>query len=298
MSVIREYLSRTISGMEQFFVADKMVVLLLAVFFFFWLKTKKNVSEKGNKLLVFSLVVSVLLLCPLTAVVGVIYQTAFYDYEWLWSMVPLTIVISYAAVLVYDTKAGQGNWKKKAPLVLVFLLLLFWCGNQGALKTVDAEEAERQEKAGRVLDDIMLKTMIEDSTLWAPKSILQEARRRYDIVNIKVVYGRDMWEAKAGAYDYEAYSDKLVAAYEWMEDAEEIAEDTIPKVVKILWERENMSARLKVVLPDIVSMKVNCIIIPMEVEELFEEVFFTEISEMGMTAEEKLSREYIIYWIK
>lgn len=298
MSVIREYLSRTISGMEQFFVADKMVVLLLAVFFFFWLKTKKNVSEKGNKLLVFSLVVSVLLLCPLTAVVGVIYQTAFYDYEWLWSMVPLTIVISYAAVLEYDTKAGQGNWKKKAPLVLVFLLLLFWCGNQGALKTVDAEEAERQEKAGRVLDDIMLKTMIEDSALWAPKSIMQEARRRYDIVNIKVVYGRDMWEAKAGAYDYEAYSDTLIAAYEWMEDAEEIAEDTIPKVVKILWERENMSARLETVLPDILSMKVNCIIVPVEVEELFEEVFFAETSEMGMTVDEKLSREYIIYWLK
>lgn len=296
MSVIREYLSRTISGMEQFFVADKMVVLLLAVFFFFWLKTKKNVSEKGNKLLVFSLVVSVLLLCPLTAVVGVIYQTAFYDYEWLWSMVPLTIVISYAAVLVYDTKAGQGNWKKKAPLVLVFLLLLFWCGNQGALKTVDAEEAERQEKASSIVAVLKQEALEESLVLWAPRSLMQETRRRTGAV--KLAYGRDMWEAKAGAYDYEAYSDTLIAAYEWMEAAENIAGDTIPKVVKILWERENMNDRLKKVLPDIFSMGVNGIVIPVEVEELFEEVFLPEISAKGMTVEEILIEDYILYRLK
>lgn len=296
MSVIREYLSRTISGMEQFFVADKMVVLLLAVFFFFWLKTKKNVSEKGNKLLVFSLVVSVLLLCPLTAVVGVIYQTAFYDYEWLWSMVPLTIVISYAAVLEYDTKAGQGNWKKKAPLVLVFLLLLFWCGNQGALKTVDAEEAERQEKASSIVAVLKQEALEESLVLWAPRSLMQETRRRTGA--IKLAYGRDMWEAKAGAYDYEAYSDTLIAAYEWMEAAENIAGDTIPKVVKILWERENMNDRLKKVLPDIFSMGVNGIVIPVEVEELFEEVFLPEISAKGMTVEEIMIEDYILYRLK
>ena len=284
--------------MEQFFAADKMVVLLLAVFFFFWLKDRKPVDEKGNRLMVFALIVSILLLCPITAMAGVAYQTAFYDYEWLWSMVPITIILSYGAVLVYDTEGENRNRKKKVPLVIMFLFLLFWCGNQGEIKTVDAEASESREKAGWVLDDIMLKTLIKDSTLWAPKSIMQEARRRYDIVNIKVVYGRDMWEAKAGAYDYEAYSDTLIAAYEWMEDAEKIAEDTIPKVVKILWEREDMSARLKAVLPDIASMKVNCIIVPVEVEELFEEVFFAEMSEMGMTVDEQLSREYIVYWIK
>ena len=30
-------------------------------------------------------------------------------------------------------------------------------------------------------------------------------------------YGRDMWDAKAGAYDYDAYTEEEIACYEWME---------------------------------------------------------------------------------
>lgn len=30
-------------------------------------------------------------------------------------------------------------------------------------------------------------------------------------------YGRDMWDAKAGAYDYEAYAAEEIGCYEWME---------------------------------------------------------------------------------
>ena len=296
MSMIMDYLSRTTGGMEQFFRTDKMVVLLLAVFCWFWLRDKKLPGAKGNRLMVFALIVSIFLLCPITAMVGVVYQTAFYDYEWLWSMVPVTIILSYAAVLVYDTKVENSNWKKKIPLVAAFVFLLFWCGNQGQVKTVDTESAKQQEKVERVIGEFALEAMIEDVVLWAPKSIMQEARRYTG--EIKLVYGRDMWEAKAGAYDYEAYSDALTAAYEWMEETENIAGDTIPKVVKILWEQEDMNGRFKAALPEILSMKVNYIIIPIEVEELFEEVFFDEISAMGMTVEESSREDYIIYRLK
>ena len=296
MSVIMDYLSRTISGMEQFFTADKMVVLLLAVFFLFWLQDKKETSVEGNKLLVFALVAGILLLCPITAVAGVIYQTAFYDYEWLWSMVPITIILSYAAVLLYDTKVGNTNWKKKVAAVAAFLLLLFWCGNQGSLKTVDADVAEQQEKVIQLLEVLVQESAEEDIVLWAPKSIMQEARRSTG--TIKLVYGRDMWEAKAGAYDYEAYSEVLTEAYEWIEDAERISTDTIPKVVKILWQEEDMAARFKTLLPDVLSGNVNGIFMPMEVEELFEEVFFAEIKEMGITVEEIQVEDYILYRLK
>ncbi len=296
MSVIMDYLSRTTGGMEQFFAADKMVVLLLAVFFLFWLQDKKMTSSEGDRLLIFALVAGILLLCPFTAMVGVIYQTAFYDYEWLWSMVPVTIILSYAAVLVYDTKVDNTNWKKKVASVVAFLFLLFWCGNQGMLKTVDTDEAEQQKKVSQMLEVLVQEATEGEIVLWAPKSIMQETRRRTGA--IKLVYGRDMWEAKAGAYDYEAYSDVLIEAYEWIEDAETISTDTIPKVVKILWQEEDMAVRFKTLLPDILSMKVNCIIIPMEVEELFETVFFPEISEMGIVVEEVLIEDYILYRLK
>lgn len=296
MSVIVDYLSRTIGGMEQFFSIDKMVVLLLAVFILFWLQDKKETSAEANKLLIFALIAGVLLLCPLTAMGGVIYQTAFYDYEWLWSMVPITIILSYAAVLVYDTKVDKTNWKKKAASVVAFLFLLFWCGNQGMLKTVDADVAVQQEKASQILEVLVQEAAENEVVLWAPKSIMQEARRSTG--TIKLVYGRDMWEAKAGAYDYEAYSDIMIEAYTWIEDAENIATDTEPHITEILWQRKDMETRLKAMLPDVLSVKVNCIIIHTEIEELFEISFFPAASEMGITVEEVLIEDYILYRLK
>ena len=298
MSVIMEYFSRTTSGMEQFFKADTMVVLLLAAFFFFWLQDRKTVSEKGNRLMVFALIASVLLLCPITATVGVIYQTAFYDYEWLWSMVPITIILSYATVLVYDTKVENGSRKKKASLVIMFLFLLFWCGNQGILQTVDAEAAEQQEKASHVIGVLKQETLSEDVVLWAPKSIMQEARRQTG--EVKLVYGRDMWEPKAGAYDYETYSDTMIAAYEWIEDLDKfIGEEEVNfSVLKIQWEEKKMDARLQDILPVLLENGVNTIVIPAETVDYFEATCMSIVEEDGWEAEVVLVENYALYRLK
>lgn len=295
MSVIMDYLSRTISGMEQFFTADKMVVLLLAVFFTLWLWDEKLVGTEGNRLIVFALVASILLLCPFTAMVGVIYQTVFYDYEWLWSMVPVTIILSYTAVLVYDTKVGKNNWKKKAPLIAVFLFLLFWCGNQGKLNTVDEETGIKQEKATRIIGVVMQESLTEEIVLWAPKSIMQETRRQTGA--IKLVYGRDMWEPKAGAYDYEVYSDVLISAYEWIEDLDKfIGEEQINlSVLKIQWEELKMDVRLQEILPGLLENGVNAIVVPTGTADIFEATFFPWVKDCDMETEVEIIEDYTLY---
>lgn len=298
MSAIMEYVKRTFDGMDQFFSVDKTVGLLLAVLILFWLQKKYPINEKGNRLLTFSLLTSVFLLCPFTAVVGVMYQTAFYDYEWLWSMVPITIVLSYAVVLLYDTKVKKSDRKQKIISILVFVILLFWSGNQGMIKTVPSMEAEQRQKAGAVAELLKEEAKDTELLLWAPIGIMQETRRQTGEVSL--VYGRDMWEAKAGAYDYEVYSEFVISAYEWMLDSEEIAGngETILKAVRVLWELEEMNARLQDILPVLLEDGVNTIVIPIETVELFEVAFFPIVEEKRLSVEEIQIESYMLYRLK
>ena len=298
MSVILEYVNRTFDGRDHFLSEDKTVALVLAALLFLWLQEKKPVNEKGNRLLVFTLITSILLLCPFTAVAGVIYQTAFYDYGWLWSMVPVTIVLSYVAVLLYDTKLEKGNRKQKSLGIAVFLVMLFVCGNHGMLKIVGEEEDVQRREAEAVID--VLDRMATDSelVLWGPRGVMQEARRQNG--RITLAYGRDMWEAKAGAYDYEVYSDSMIASYEWMNMTEDIVGngETLLKVLRILWEQKEMNTELQKVLPVLLEDGVNVIVMPIETKELFEDTFFSIIAEQGMEAEETVTERYLVYRLK
>lgn len=298
MSTIMEYIRRTTDGMASFMGADKTVALLLAVILLFWLQEKKTVNATGNRLLVYTMSLSVLLLCPVTAVVGVIYQTAFYDYEWLWSMVPVTIVLSYALVLLYDTKVEKTNRKQNILCIVVFVLVLFWCGNQGMVKTVPSKEAQHREKASEVAAWLKDTASEAELVLWAPADIMQETRRQTG--KVELLYGRDMWEAKAGAYDYEAYSESVIEVYEWMKDSEEIAGDgeNLLKIIKILWETEEMNARLQKVMQVLRDNGVNVIVMPIETVELFEDSFFVIAEEWDATVEKTQIESFMIYRLK
>lgn len=298
MSTIMEYIRRTTDGMASFMGADKTVALLLAVILLFWLQEKKTVNAMGNRLLVYTMSLSVLLLCPVTAVVGVIYQTAFYDYEWLWSMVPVTIVLSYALVLLYDTKVEKTNRKQNILCIVVFVLVLFWCGNQGMVKTVPSKEAQHREKASEVAAWLKDTASEAELVLWAPADIMQETRRQTG--KVELLYGRDMWEAKAGAYDYEAYSESVIEVYEWMKDSEEIAGDgeNLLKIIKILWETEEMNARLQKVMQVLRDNGVNVIVMPIETVELFEDSFFVIAEEWDATVEKTQIESFMIYRLK
>ena len=124
MSALSLYFERTVKGMETYFSHDKTVVLLLLVLLVLWLGDKKKNNETHNRLLVYTTVISLALLFPVTAIVAVIYQSAYYDYEWVWSMVPVVAVVGYGAVRIYEMSERE----KKGRLVwwLGLLLLLFF----------------------------------------------------------------------------------------------------------------------------------------------------------------------------
>lgn len=161
---------------------------------------------------------------------------------------------------------------------------------------VNAQEAKVRRATDSIVAVLEKEVLEDDITLWASKDVLQEIRRQTG--EVSVVYGRDMWEPKAGAYDYEIYSATMISAYEWMEDVEDISVDTIPRVAKIMWQRENMGERLENVSAYMLDQGVNTIAVSVVVEELFEDIFFSVTEARGLKVEEILVENHILYRLK
>ncbi len=296
MNVIGQYFERTIKGMEQYFLSDKTLVILVAALLLLWLWKVKGITRQGNRMLVYTAGMTFVLLCPLTAVLVVAYQSAFYDYEWAWSMVPVLIVIAYAAVLVYDDKLKKKSLNIKIPVFLTMLVWLLFCGNQGQLQRVDAKEADYRLTAREVVACVTTTGELERPVLWAPREIMQEVRRTTG--EFVLIYGRDMWDAKSGAYDYEVYFDELVCAYEWMETAHMLSAESAAHTEVELYRIYKLDETVEATLETVLTAGANTLVLPIKPGEYFE-ACITEKAEEHLLSVQKIDMEqYVIYLLK
>ncbi len=296
MNVLTEYFGRTISGIEQCFSQDKTMVLVLAALLILWLTKVKGITKAGERMLVYTTVMSGILLCPFTAVCVVVYQSAFYDYEWAWSMVPVLVVIAYSMVLLWDANWKQEKRKQKIPVLLGVLVLVFFCGNQGRLKLVDATEANARANAEEIVACLEIMGESGNTILWAPKDIMQEVRRSTG--EIKLVYGRDMWDAKSGAYDYEAYSPEFEKAYEWMEMVDVLATESEEHVKEYLFETYHLDKNVSIVVEHMLLSGVNSIVLPRDGADFFDEDLRETVETAQMSVEKIYVGQYAIYLLK
>lgn len=297
MSRILDYITGAISGLERYFAANKLIVVLFAVLLAGWLAEKKFAEEKGSRMLMYTLVMSILLICPLTAVAVMIYQTAFYDYEWAWSMVPITAVIAYAGAWLID----KGFSKKKKLLgVLLAVAVLFLCGNQGTLQVVETKEALAAEAAGKILQSLEGLGGTGQKILWAPKNIMQEVRRQDG--KILLIYGRDMWDEKAGAYDYESYNESLTNAYLWLESMTELTETAAGmeeplKSLKLLCQEKQLDEQTEGYLWIMVDAGVNTYVFPNLLADYLQEDLESIAAQRMLTVRTAYTEEYTIYFM-
>lgn len=297
MNAILMYFERVLQGMTTYFQEDKTVVILVSVLLLFWLKENKTVDNKGNRLLLYTTIMTVILLCPVTAVAVLIYQTIFYDYAWAWSMVPIFAVLAYAGVVLYEEWKPMLTRKKTVLVAILLIVLLFVCGNQGVLQTVEAQDAEERYRAEGVVSVVSANGADKEMTLWGPKSIMQEVRRQTG--EIKLVYGRDMWDEKSGAYDYEAYTVPYIEAYEWIElvallSKEATGEESFHKLCGQYRLMDDADSHVEVML----ESGVNVIVIPEIAAEYFGEVLSPMVTEKEWTMEEIYTQQYIIYLLQ
>lgn len=227
MSRGMEYLETALSGWKNFISEYKYLALIMGVLFYAVIRRRSAEENDTGRFLRYAVAVTVLLIIPVTAAMGLIYQTRFYDYEWVWSFVPLTAVLAWGIVTILfeeirpvTKRMGTKDAEKKLCYtrwlgILAAAAVLFVCGNQGQVVKISQEERKDCESGIQILQYLEEKEMLKDHAIWGPAGILQYMRTHNG--DVCLLYGRDMWDKKAGAYDYEAYAAEEIACYEWME---------------------------------------------------------------------------------
>lgn len=212
-------------GWSDYLNSGKLAVLLLAALLFLWFGRREK--EQGAFLL-YTSVTTALCILPVTAVLLMLYQTKFYDYEWIWSLVPLTAMAAYGITL-FLTEYWKGIEKKRwyggIPVTLLLLAVLLLCGSLGREVWDRDGEKEERERAYAVLDQIREQYPDAALHLWAPRDILEYAREKD--AGITLLYGRNMWDPSLNAYAYDVYSRNVVMAYRWMEWAQLTGEGSV-----------------------------------------------------------------------
>lgn len=236
---------------------------LTALFFAALLFLLSGIGRKGKRtenlsLLFYAAVTAACCVIPVTAAVLMLYQTRFYDYEWIWSLVPATAVTAYgAAVFLEECRSrfsGRQRWKTVGTVILLLSVLLL-CGGMGGGDGDHRQQASERERAEDVLKELRERTAGRELCLWAPREIAEYARELDG--GIRLIYGRNMWDASLNAYAYDTYDDAVYALYRFMErEAETEQADDGGK----------MPAAAE--CADILLRRgVNCILLPQQMEE-------------------------------
>lgn len=218
-----EFIKNAWRGWQAFTENGKLVALLLIALLLFWF-WKKDAWKKYRRLFFYTTVATIACVCPITAAVLMAYQTKFYDYQWIWTYVPMTIVIAMAGTLMWialtQKAAGTrlGMWKKLG-VTLVMAGLLYSCGSLGNSVWDVQAKAEGLAQTRKILDVITQEGQKTDIVLWAPREIMEYARALDG--NIRMPYGRNMWDHALNGYSYDTYGETEIAMYTWMTTAEE-----------------------------------------------------------------------------
>lgn len=221
-----EWIRTAAAGWSGYIDNGKLMVLFLGVLLFLWYHSdsKKDRRILEKKLVRFAVLTAGLVICPVTAALLLQYQTRFYDYEWLWSIVPVTLLIAYGGTL-WITQYWS-KWAEKSRIQPVLwlafgLVVMLLCGNIGGYfckgtHTDQQTNTISSEKAALLMDELSQDGKNKDICLWAPRQVMESVRALSG--EIKLLYGRNMWEEALGAYSYDTYSSDLVQLYKWMEE--------------------------------------------------------------------------------
>lgn len=175
-------------------------------------------------------------ICPVTALILLKYQTAFYSYVWIWATVPQTALIAWAAAEFLSRL-----WRERSIRTVIATIILFgilFLGGNPVSEWTQAQTAQipslagmpqqRQEtaSAGETLEQLSIYHAETGNTaefcLWAPKEIMA-ASRAYS-AGIHPVYGRSIWDASLGSYSYDTYETWQEDLYLWMDHLEATGE--------------------------------------------------------------------------
>lgn len=213
-----ELLTNAWQGWQRYTDGGKYGALLALVLLFLWFRRDE---EKEKILLVYTTLAAALCVFPVSAAVLMAHQTRFYDYEWIWSYVPVTLIIAYGGTvfLIGSWKCYQKSIWKCMGITMAVLGLTVLCGSMGAVTYKDAVEDSDESQVQAALAVLTSESEGQEICLWGPRDFMASVRA-YD-GNIRLLYGRDMWDASLRGYSYDIYGEVEERLYRWMYNLEE-----------------------------------------------------------------------------
>lgn len=209
-------------GWQNYTKHGKLVLLLFVGLLLFWFAWKEH-RQRYHNLIVYTTVMAVACILPLTVALLMSYQTRFYDYQWIWNLVPSTIVSALAGSLLWSELTEyygrqKGKVWKCTGIAIVLVAVICLCGRIG-LRSWDIDNStasldETKEILALISEGEQQGTIV----LWAPREIMEYARIADGTVQL--VYGRNMWDASLSTYSYDTYSESVIELYEWMSHVE------------------------------------------------------------------------------
>lgn len=214
-----ELLKNAWMGWQNYTDNGKLAALLFAALLFLWFAGK---TDRQKPFFGYTAMIAVCCTVPFSAAGLMLYQTRFYDYVWIWSLVPLTAVTAWGFVeFLTDQRIGESR-VQRAGIGLLAAAVLFLCGNLGK-ESVDFQ-AEKQELQGaeQVISAVSQNREGGEFCLLAPQSIMEYAR----VIDGKLLlpYGRNMWDHALDGYSYDVYLPETVDLYRWMCSLEELGD--------------------------------------------------------------------------
>ena len=261
---MKELLGNVWLSWQQFTTAGKLMAVLLAALLYLWMCRKQDNKGKSDTLLSYTSVLTVFCILPVTAVLLMLYQTRFYDYLWVWSLVPVTAVTAWAGTeLLHQCWKGfrWNQWRKGLPVSLLLLAILALCSGMGKTGFDRTEETQSRNEAKQVLTGLLEQTDggLEGILLWGPRDVIEYARELDS--SPKLLYGRNMWDAALGAYSDGAYSLEVQNLYLWMENVDESGLAVVDDPV-----RGKVTLQGKDCVVSAVNLGVDYILLPSRVE--------------------------------
>lgn len=212
-----ELLKNAWAGWLAFTDAGKLAALLIAVILFYCFTENK---VKRHVLFIYTTTITALCIFPVSAALLMVYQTKFYDYQWIWTYVPVTALTAFGGtVFLCDFwEDCKRKYSQKLAVTLGLLAVLLLCGRMGNDEWKTDSVSDQSAVVENLLSEIT-KDCEGTVCLWAPQEIVEYARMvRGDV---QLFYGRNMWDKALNAYSYDVYPKEKEICYQWMEYAQE-----------------------------------------------------------------------------
>lgn len=295
-----EYIKNAAAGWLRFNQNGKFAALLLGVLLYLWyarmVRQKEGTGRErpaGEWFVGFATVSAILSSVPVSAALLLMYQTKFYDYEWIWSFVPMTAAIAYGMTQLY-CGCCEKYWKdqllKPAAVAALGLLVIALCGNLQGSWYKSGDTALTMEITGEIMDDLAGNGNTEDICIWAPREVLENARAVDG--SVKLLYGRNMWDTALSAYSYDVYDPEINMLYEWMEKVSSLGEGASFE------ETASCAETAQMYVNGALNYGVNRILIPENAPEEVKAAVRQAVEGRKFGVEESVSQGYTIFSVK